>query len=113
MGMETRGNKMKKIIKNTEGLTRFSCRCNKCKTRFVKHARSAYELGPMPCPNAECGWTLSPSQQWGAKKIAFLVSEPMKHTKKAVPTKCGARCRNAKGPSCDCTCGGEFHGVDG
>jgi len=25
---------------------------------------------------------------------------------------CGAGCRRAKGCSCDCSCGGEFHGVD-
>jgi hypothetical protein len=25
--------------------------------------------------------------------------------------KCGARCRNAVGPSCDCSCGGENHGM--
>ena len=24
-------------------------------------------------------------------------------------TECGARCRNAIGPSCDCKCGGEHH----
>lgn len=27
-------------------------------------------------------------------------------------TVCGGRCRNAKGPSCDCVCGGENHGID-
>lgn len=27
------------------------------------------------------------------------------------PTKCGAMCRNAKGPMCDCSCKGENHGA--
>ena len=26
--------------------------------------------------------------------------------------KCGARCRSATGHNCECSCGGEFHGVD-
>jgi hypothetical protein len=26
-------------------------------------------------------------------------------------TKCGARCRNATGPNCDCSCGGHNHGM--
>lgn len=25
--------------------------------------------------------------------------------------KCDARCRNAKGSNCECSCGGEFHGA--
>ena len=25
--------------------------------------------------------------------------------------KCDARCRNAKGGSCECSCGGQFHGA--
>lgn len=25
---------------------------------------------------------------------------------------CGAKCRSSKGPSCDCSCGGENHGTD-
>lgn len=27
------------------------------------------------------------------------------------PTTCGARCRNARGPMCDCVCEGQFHGA--
>ena len=26
---------------------------------------------------------------------------------------CGAKCRNAKGPNCECSCKGEYHGIDG
>jgi len=25
---------------------------------------------------------------------------------------CDARCRNAKGRNCECSCGGRFHGID-
>lgn len=25
---------------------------------------------------------------------------------------CDARCRHAKGHNCECSCGGEFHGID-
>ena len=37
--------------------------------------------------------------------VAFKNHNPSLH-------KCGARCRNAKGPNCECSCGGEFHGAD-
>jgi hypothetical protein len=33
-------------------------------------------------------------------------------TKRAVPHKCDARCRNAKRGDCECSCGGEFHGCN-
>lgn len=35
----------------------------------------------------------------------FFKSNPSLH-------KCGSRCRGAKGHDCECSCGGEFHGVD-
>ncbi len=38
--------------------------------------------------------------------VAFQNHNPSLH-------KCGARCRNAKGPNCECSCRGEFHGIDG
>ena len=36
----------------------------------------------------------------------FFKSNPSLH-------KCDARCRNAKGHDCECSCGGEFHGAGG
>lgn len=27
--------------------------------------------------------------------------------------KCGPKCRDAKGPNCECSCGGQFHGAGG
>ena len=30
----------------------------------------------------------------------------------APDVKCGAKCRNAVGPSCDCSCGGANHGCN-
>ena len=38
--------------------------------------------------------------------VAFKTNNPSLH-------KCGAKCRNAHGPNCECSCKGEFHGVDG
>lgn len=37
--------------------------------------------------------------------VAYKTHSPSRH-------KCGAKCRNAKGPNCECVCGGEFHGID-
>ena len=41
-----------------------------------------------------------------SRAVAFKNHNPSLH-------KCGAKCRNAQGPNCECSCGGEFHGVDG
>ena len=41
-----------------------------------------------------------------ARVVAFKNHNPSLH-------KCGARCRNATGPNCECSCKGEFHGVNG
>ena len=39
-------------------------------------------------------------------RIVYYKTNGSKH-------KCGARCRNAKGPNCECSCNGESHGADG
>ncbi len=39
------------------------------------------------------------------REVGFKVNNPSLH-------KCGPRCRSAKGPNCECSCKGEFHGVD-
>lgn len=41
-----------------------------------------------------------------ARVVAFKNHNPSLH-------KCGPKCRNAKGPNCECSCKGEFHGIDG
>jgi len=38
--------------------------------------------------------------------VGFKTLNPSLH-------KCGSKCRSAKGHSCECSCKGEFHGVDG
>jgi len=45
----------------------------------------------------------------GAKPITRVIEfkrNPSLH-------KCDARCRNAKGHSCECSCGGQYHGAGG
>jgi len=45
----------------------------------------------------------------GAKPVTRVIyrkSNPSNH-------KCDARCRNAKGHNCECSCGGQFHGAGG
>ena len=37
-------------------------------------------------------------------RMIFRKANPSNH-------KCDARCRNAKGHSCECSCGGKFHGA--
>ena len=45
-------------------------------------------------------------QSWQAQALATLYPE---HA--LVCKKCGSLCMGAKGPSCDCSCGGENHGA--
>jgi hypothetical protein len=45
------------------------------------------------CPR--CG-----AMQWHAKRIEGFKTDET----------CGGKCRNAKGPQCECSCGGENHG---
>jgi hypothetical protein len=63
--------------------------------------------------NAEKNW--SPSSAF-----AYLVTNAtppqaidrvIKWERKEKQTMCGAKCRNARGPNCDCVCEGKFHGV--
>lgn len=37
--------------------------------------------------------------------VAYKNQNPSKHV-------CGARCRNATGANCECSCNGEYHGID-
>lgn len=37
-------------------------------------------------------------------RVIFRKSSPSNH-------KCDARCRNAKGGNCECSCGGKYHGA--
>ena len=39
-------------------------------------------------------------------RIIFYSTQPSMH-------KCDARCQNAKGHNCECSCGGENHGING
>ena len=44
--------------------------------------------------------------------LAPVTARPLRWKPKAdgKVTKCGSKCRSAKGPSCDCACHGEHHG---
>lgn len=39
-------------------------------------------------------------------RVIYRKANPSNH-------KCDARCRNAKGHNCECSCGGKFHGAGG
>ena len=53
-----------------------------------------------PCP--ACGWETKKTWLCEASRIFGKVSD--KH-------QCGSKCLNAKGHSCDCSCGGANHGA--
>lgn len=106
------------------GPVRFILRCRRCKTttRVDGHRRQvvrrwwhptmgmARSVGPEdltlpdgsrlqlhlvpPCPG--CGRAWSTCQRVKGHRVPEIP--------------CGGKCRNAKGPNCDCSCGGENHG---
>ena len=66
-------------------------------------------------------WVKERIEDWGsvvggAKFLVTAGSPPqaiervVKWEQKEKQTMCGARCRNARGPNCDCVCEGKFHG---
>lgn len=56
--------------------------------------------------------TREPTQPGACKcKCGRFYSSVQQITGRTVPgTRCGARCRNSKGPTCECSCGGTNHG---
>ena len=40
------------------------------------------------------------------------VTRIVRHDENGSGHKCDSRCRCAKGGDCECSCGGEFHGID-
>ena len=72
--------------------TRSLGRCRSCKKAHRVDATSW--IFSVKC---ECGTTV---------KLAPVVGSYDEHVN------CGAKCRNAVGPSCDCSCGGANHGIN-
>lgn len=94
-----------------DGKTQYSCRCNNCKHMFHREYAHAYEVQMSTTKCDKCGWWLSVSQQYPAKRVAFMFMKPVVWVDKGeYATACGAKCRNACGPSCDCQCRGMNHG---
>jgi hypothetical protein len=67
-------------------------------------------------------WVQQQVENWprwvGGQKFLVTASSPaqaidrvVKWERKEKQTMCGAKCRGARGPACDCICEGQFHGV--
>lgn len=65
----------------------------RCKAKGCKHSTRLDGFGFGECP------------EHGSYKLAHVVGSHVPEIK------CGAKCRNAVGPSCDCSCGGKNHGA--
>ena len=72
-------------------------------------------------PDAQAGWSydfnkLQPIKDDRLYWVGFVSGTPREITRFVMytptnkPTTCGAKCRNAAGPACDCSCKGENHG---
>ena len=74
-----------------------------CKKRFRVEDKTGENWAAVCetlCPF--CGWKATRNSFCLAERIWGRFSE--KHS-------CGSKCMNAKGPHCDCACGGENHGA--
>lgn len=74
--------------------------------RSVGRCKACRKVHTSTGPNAR--WRTTTACPCGAK--AAVVLEPVIGMHAAKVT-CGARCTNAVGPMCDCSCGGENHGA--
>jgi hypothetical protein len=66
----------------------------KCSTKSCRHATRVADYAL----SAEC-------PEHGRYRLEPIWGETV------ADIKCGASCRNATGPSCDCSCGGHNHGM--
>lgn len=48
----------------------------------------------------------NPPELMPITRVIYRKARPSNH-------KCDARCQNAKGHNCECSCGGQFHGAGG
>lgn len=68
-------------------------KCPKCRKVTVTTGRKGYAL----LGTCACGRMI---------RLDLIVGSYRENVK------CGALCRNARGPSCDCECGGANHGIN-
>lgn len=66
--------------------------------------------GPFAAPKGSKPWLVMCSH-FGGCSDGLIRFQPIQFVQKTVPTKCNASCRSAKGPKCDCECGGDQHGA--
>lgn len=72
---------------------RFVGKCTKCKTAITVENDRVHIVATFRCRNCS-NWV----------QCVQVEGRETEH-------KCGAKCRHATGPTCDCSCGGKFHGV--
>ena len=72
------------------------CRCRSCKAHMRIEPGTAVEMwNGKPAISCECG-------------AGTMVAKPL--TARTTDHECGAKCVSAKGPACECSCGGANHG---
>ncbi len=94
----------------------------------VRHFTGRYASGtgspiwePTPAVQGKTGFFAAPKESkkpwlvmcsnFGGCSDGHILFKPIQFVERAVPTKCNAACRSAKGPKCDCECGGDQHGA--
>lgn len=81
---------------------RFFARCLRCLTVFAWESESRRAPGTNETPSCPCGSR--------AEFMGRCARNPMPPAADEVP--CDSRCTAARGPNCDCSCGGRNHGKD-
>lgn len=67
--------------------------------------------GPFAAPKESKSQWLVMCSHFGGCRDGHIRFQTIRFVERSVPTKCNASCRSAKGPNCDCECGGEQHGA--
>lgn len=99
-------------------MTRYFWRCRGASCR----ARHAFDTDINPiywgqayicCPNCDKKHSAIYSEGGiGPDRICATRFDPLNFVARQIPTKCDGRCMGAKGPNCDCQCGGANHGAN-
>ena len=103
------------LYQDSTGAYRYSVTCRYCKARWMELATDRYLLArDHRCEKITDSvhaqiFKRDPSGNQWIENLFFTAA--VRHKRTDRPTKCGAKCQNAKLSDCDCACGAVNHGA--
>ena len=108
---------LKKTIVNEQGHKRYAVKCRGCKERFITEVAYYTDLAEVhSCEKIEAWKSARPLGPDKDRNNYRTASQWFKwDTVRGSYNEekfCDGRCMGAKGPNCECSCGGENHGMN-